>query len=239
VSRGCSGPADAGRTDPFAATLGLVLLVHDQSWKMAVAGGFGGPRGRAPGFLVTRGPASFSRRTTDPPMGGGSLRPLSVQPPTMMAAPIQHGPRREDEWAVDQARDLDLVDAGGAAGMSFFLSFHHGAPCATGPDSLDDLNDPSDPTCKDSTRQHSLDDPRLSCNPLPACSDRWQSVWQSAPDLSSANSTRALGGRGAPAYGSGGWGSNPSRRGCRPSPARTAPTTRAWAATSGRGASRR
>jgi hypothetical protein len=163
VSRGCSGPADAGRTDPFAATLGLVLLVHDQSWKMAVAGGFGGPRGRAPGFLVTRGPASFSRRTTDPPMGGGSLRPLSVQPPTMMAAPIQHGPRREDEWAVDQARDLDLVDAGGAAGMSFFLSFHHGAPCATGPDSLDDLNDPSDPTCKDSTRQHSLDDPRLSC----------------------------------------------------------------------------
>src|SRR4029453_5720405 len=71
---------------------------------MAVAGDFGGPRGRAPGLLVSRGPASFSRRTTDPPMGGGSLRPLSVQPPTVMAAPIQHGPRREDEWAVDQAR---------------------------------------------------------------------------------------------------------------------------------------
>src|SRR5215211_6763289 len=60
---GCSGPADAGRTDLFAATLGLLLLVHGQSWKMAVAGGFGGPRGRAPGLLVTRGPASFGRRT--------------------------------------------------------------------------------------------------------------------------------------------------------------------------------
>ena len=72
---GCSGPADAGRPDLFAATLGLLLLVHDQSWKMAVAGGLGGPRGRAPGSLVTRGPASFSRRTTDPPMVEGLCDP--------------------------------------------------------------------------------------------------------------------------------------------------------------------
>jgi hypothetical protein len=43
--------------------------------------------------------------------------------------------------------------------------------------------------------------------------------------------------RGAPGYGSGGRGP-PSRRGRRPSPARTAPTTRRWAATSGRGAPR-
>jgi len=72
-----------------------------------------------------------------------------------------------------RGRDLDLVDAGGAAGMSFFLSFHHGAPCTTGPHSLDD---PSDPTCKDSTRQHSLDDPRLSCK---------QQVGGSSPPASS------------------------------------------------------
>jgi hypothetical protein len=33
------------------------------------------------------------------------------------------------------------------------------------------LDNASDLTCKDSTQQDSVDDPLLSCKPLPACSD--------------------------------------------------------------------
>jgi hypothetical protein len=61
-------------------------------------------------------------------------------------------------------------------GMSFSLSFHQPLLSPTGAHWLDD---PSDLTCKDSIQQHSVDDPLLSCNPLPACSVWWQSVWQS------------------------------------------------------------
>jgi hypothetical protein len=39
----------------------------------------------------------------------------------------------------------------------------------TGPHWLDDAPDLS---CQDSTQEHAVDDPLLSCNPLPACSDR-------------------------------------------------------------------
>src|SRR5215218_5273417 len=49
---------------------------------------------------------------------------------------------------------------GGAAGMSFCLSFHHGVPRTTGPHWLDG---PSDLSCQDSTCQYVVDDPRLSC----------------------------------------------------------------------------
>ena len=41
------------------------------------------------------------------------------------------------------------------------------------------LDDPPDVTCKESTGQHAVDSCPLSYNPLPACLDRWQSVWQS------------------------------------------------------------
>ena len=34
------------------------------------------------------------------------------------------------------------------------------------------LDDPSDPSCKNSTRQHTVDGPRLSCNLLPYRSAR-------------------------------------------------------------------
>ena len=47
--------------------------------------------------------------------------------------------------------------------MSFHLSFHLGLLQPTGAHWLDD---PPDLTCKDSTRQHSVDDSRLSCNRL-------------------------------------------------------------------------
>jgi hypothetical protein len=49
---------------------------------------------------------------------------------------------------------------GGAAGMSFCLSFHL---ALLGPTGAHWLDDPSDTSCKDSTRQHPVDDVRLSC----------------------------------------------------------------------------
>ena len=47
--------------------------------------------------------------------------------------------------------------------MSFCLSFHL---ALLGPTGAYWLDDPSDVSCKDSTRQHPVDDPLLSCNPL-------------------------------------------------------------------------
>jgi len=60
--------------------------------------------------------------------------------------------------------------------MSFRWSFHL---ALLGPTGAHWLDGPPDLSCKETTGQHAVDDPRLSCNPLPACSDRWQSVWQS------------------------------------------------------------
>jgi len=67
---------------------------------------------------------------------------------------------------VDHAEDLGLVESGGATGMSFFLSFHLGL---LGPTGAHWLDDPSDLTCKDSTGQHAVDDPRLSCKQQALC----------------------------------------------------------------------
>ena len=53
--------------------------------------------------------------------------------------------------------------------LSFRLSFH---PALLGPSGAYWLDDPSDLSCKEGTHQHAVDDPLLSCNPLPACSDR-------------------------------------------------------------------
>ena len=47
--------------------------------------------------------------------------------------------------------------------MSFRLSFHPVLLGRTGTHWLDDTPDVS---CNDSTRQHAVDDPLLSCNPL-------------------------------------------------------------------------
>jgi len=52
--------------------------------------------------------------------------------------------------------------------MSFCLSFHL---ALLGPTAAHWLDDPSDLTCKDSTRQHAVDDPLLSCNPLLVASE--------------------------------------------------------------------
>jgi hypothetical protein len=49
--------------------------------------------------------------------------------------------------------------------MSFCLSLHLGLLGRSGAYWLDD---PPDLSCKDSTRQHAVDDPRLSCNPVHA-----------------------------------------------------------------------
>ena len=69
--------------------------------------------------------------------------------------------------------------------MSFCLSFHQALPGPTGAHWLDD---PPDLSCKDSTRQHPVDNPLLSCNPLlatwghgspcasPPCVTRWN-IW--------------------------------------------------------------
>ena len=47
--------------------------------------------------------------------------------------------------------------------MSFHLSFH---TASLGPTGAYWLDDPSDLSCKEATRQHTLDDPRLSCKQL-------------------------------------------------------------------------
>jgi hypothetical protein len=60
-------------------------------------------------------------------------------------------------------------------GMSFSLSFHQALLGLTGAHWLDDLSDVS---CKDSTRQHAVDDPLLSCK---------QQVGGSSPPASSQN----------------------------------------------------
>jgi hypothetical protein len=49
------------------------------------------------------------------------------------------------------------------ARLSFRLSFH---PALRGPTGADWLDDRSDLSCKDSTRQHAVDDSRLSCKQL-------------------------------------------------------------------------
>jgi hypothetical protein len=49
----------------------------------------------------------------------------------------------------------------GAGTTSFCLSFHQGLLRPTGAHWLDS---PTDLSCKESTRQHAVDDPRLSCN---------------------------------------------------------------------------
>jgi hypothetical protein len=51
------------------------------------------------------------------------------------------------------------------------MSFHQPLLGPTGAHWLDDLSDVS---CKDSTRQHAADDPLLSCNPLPLLGSRSQ-----------------------------------------------------------------
>jgi hypothetical protein len=50
--------------------------------------------------------------------------------------------------------------------MSFCLSFHLAPLATTGPHWLDD---PPDLSCKETTRQHAVDDPLLSCK-QPLCS---------------------------------------------------------------------
>jgi hypothetical protein len=71
------------------------------------------------------------------------LRPLSVQTPTVFASASSHqrGRQRGVGWVIDHAEILDLVEWGGAAGMSFFLSFHLGPLGPTGAHWLDDLSD--------------------------------------------------------------------------------------------------
>jgi hypothetical protein len=64
-------------------------------------------------------------------------------------------------WVVDHADDVDLVEWGGAAGMSFFLSFHL---ALLGLSEAYWLDDAPDLSCKDSTRQHPTDGCPLSCN---------------------------------------------------------------------------
>ena len=59
--------------------------------------------------------------------------------------------------------------------LSFRLSFHQALLGPTGAHWLDDLSDLS---CKDSTRQHPVDDPLLSCK---------QQVGGSSPPASSQN----------------------------------------------------
>ena len=75
-------------------------------------------------------------------------------------------------------------------GMSFSLSFHQ---ALLGPSGAHWLDDPPDLSCLDSTRQHALDDPLLSCNPLPAvrgCGSSACQFAQASPDgMSGARST--------------------------------------------------
>jgi hypothetical protein len=64
-------------------------------------------------------------------------------------------PSRSDALAVCGARE--------PRGMSFRLSFHL---ALLGPTGADWLDDPSDLSCRDSTDQHAVDGPRLSCKQL-------------------------------------------------------------------------
>ena len=106
-------------------------------------GGFGGPCGRAPGLVGTRGPASSQPKDHPDPLGEILCDPLSVQPPTVLALASSHqrGRRWGVGWVVDHAEDLDLVGWGRAAGMSFFLSFHQALLGPTGAHWLDGPTD--------------------------------------------------------------------------------------------------
>ena len=57
-----------------------------------------------------------------------------------------------------------LIESGGAASMSFCLSFHLALPGLSGAHWLDD---PPDLNCEDDTQQHAVDDPLLSCKQQP------------------------------------------------------------------------
>ena len=105
---------------------------------------------------------------------------------------------------------------GGAAGMSFRLSFHQ---ALLGPTGAHWLDDPPDVSCKDSTRQYAVDGSRLSCK---------QQVGGSSPPASStARSAWALAG----CRWAGGWPGPRSRSGCRPACCRSPRTgccSRPW-----------
>jgi hypothetical protein len=61
--------------------------------------------------------------------------------------------------------------------MSFRLSFHTASLGPTGAHWLDDLADLS---CQDSTQEHAVDDPLLSCKQLP-CQERYAEAFSSLP----------------------------------------------------------
>jgi hypothetical protein len=61
--------------------------------------------------------------------------------------------------------------------MSFPLSFHLALLSPTGADWLDD---PPDVSCQDSTCQHAVDGPLLSCKQLP-CQERYAEAFSSLP----------------------------------------------------------
>jgi hypothetical protein len=72
--------------------------------------------------------------------------------------------------------------------VSFCLSFHL---ALLGPSGAHWLDDPPDLTCKDSTRQHPLDRPQLSCNRCCVLRAGWAAY--ACPCLGTADSLPPLG----------------------------------------------
>jgi len=120
---------------------------------------------------------------------------------------------------------------GGRRELSFPMSFHQALLRPTGAYWLDG---PPDLSCQDSTRQHAVDDPLLSCNLLP-CPERPTTPRPSPPCPAAAvawppDMAEALGRRTAPSRSSGA-GPGGHRRaaatGSRPAKATGQPRTRA------------
>ena len=123
-------------------------------------GGFGGPPSRAPGLVGTRGPASSQPKDHPDPLGRYFAIP--VRPATYgsgVSALLHHRGRRwGDGWVVDHVQDLDPVEWGRAAGMSFFLYFRQ---ALLGLSEAYWLDGPPDLSCKDSTPKYPVDGPLL------------------------------------------------------------------------------
>jgi hypothetical protein len=85
--------------------------------------GLRGAASSGPGPCRDPGSCFFSAEGSPGSVGEILYDPLSVQPPTVLALGSSHqrGRRWGDGWVVDHVQDLDPVEWGRAAGMSFFL----------------------------------------------------------------------------------------------------------------------
>jgi hypothetical protein len=116
----------------------------------------------------TRHRISATHERNCPPRSWHGKELLSNVVPVGLREEAGAGTVTAEMRAVDRQLGRSRWMSGGAVGMSFRLSFHL---LLLSPTEAHWLDDPSDLTCKDSTQQHAVDDPLLSCNLL-SCQER-------------------------------------------------------------------